>query len=210
MSDRPLTGTRVFFLGAEGPHGRRIAVALGEAGATVVLASLAPSTRAEFQLNSIANEFWAFGASAETRLADLSDANSLAGALEGAGAVDVVVTHVLHGPGAEDPRNAVTQVDTLLWRAIQSREGLLIVQVIGGDPETAGYAGAAQELLERTRRLAEDGRARACAVILDGGMPAVLAPFLPQERFETPDAGEAVRSAVTRRLDGVALYADLP
>lgn len=208
MTERPLAGRRVLFLGAEGPHGRRIAVALGEAGAAVELASLSSGTKAEFALHSIANEFWAFGGSAEVRLGDLFDDGAMA-SLASASEADTVVTHVLHGPGAEDPRNAVVRVDAFLWRLVERRPGLVIVQVIGGDPETAGYPVATEELVERTRRLSERGRAAASVVILDGGMPALLRPYMPQERFDTADPGDAVVSAAARKLDGVSLYVDL-
>ncbi|HXF51877.1 MAG TPA: hypothetical protein VNM43_09370 [Dehalococcoidia bacterium] len=208
MTERPLTGRRVLFLGAEGPHGRRIAVALGEAGASVELASLSCGTKAEFTLHSIANEFWAFGGSAEVRVADLLDTGTMA-ALADASQADTVVTHVLHGPGAEDPRTAVLQVDTFLWRLAERKPGLVVVQVIGGDPDVAGYSVAAEELVERTRRLSEQGRAAASVVILDGGMPSVLRPLMPQERFDVPDPGDAVVSAAARKLDGLALYVDL-
>ena len=209
MTERPLRGRRVFFLGAEGPHGRRIAVALGEAGAALDLVSLSPGHDAEFALNSIANEFWAFGGTATVRLADLFNSEAMATLAEQCEA-DTIVAHVLHGPGAEDPRNGVIHLDTFLWRLIERRRGLSIVQVVGGDPETAGYQAAAEELVQRTRRLSDSGRARACVVILDGGMPSILRPLMPQERFETPDPGDAALAAVQRQLDGVALYVDLP
>jgi hypothetical protein len=208
MTARPLSGCRVFFLGAEGPHGRRIAVALGEAGADVELASLSCDEDAEFTLNSIANEFWAFGGTAAVRLADLFDDREMAGIAQACDA-DAIVTHVLHGPGAEDPRNAVIHADTFLWRVAERLPGVAIVQVVGGDPGVAGYQTAAEELVERTRRISERGRARACAVILDGGMPSILRPLMPLERFEAPDPGDAVLSAIQRRLDRVALYVDL-
>ncbi len=209
MTAGPLSGRRVFFLGAEGPHGRRIAVALGEAGAALDLVSLSCSRDAEFALNSIANEFWAFGGTAVVRLADLFDTDAMA-ALAAQCQADIVVTHVLHGPKAEDPRNAVIHLDTFQWRLVERRPGIALVHVVGGDPETAGYQAAAEELVQRTQRLSERGRARACVVILDGGMPSILRPLMPQERFEAPDPGEAVLSAVQRELDGVALYVDLP
>lgn len=208
MTGKPLSGRRVLFLGAEGPHGRRIAVALGEAGAAVELTSLSCGKQAEFALASIANEFWAFGGTAAVRPADLFDPGGMA-ALADACEADIVVTHVLHGPGAEDPRNAVVHLDTFLWRIVERRPGLAIVQVVGGDPEVAGYQASAEELVQRTVRLSQSGRARTCVVILDGGMPSVLRPLMPQERFEAPDPGDAVLSAIQRQLDGVALYVDL-
>ena len=209
MTDKPLSGRRVFFLGAEGPHGRRIAVVLGESGAAVELVSLSCSKDAEFVLNSIANEFWAFSGTAAVRLMDLFDPRATGG-LADAFEADIVVTHVLHGPGAADPRNAVVQLDTFLWRVVERRFGFAIVQVVGGDPEGAGYQVAAEELVQRTLRISQSGRARACVVILDGGMPSVLRPLIRQERFEAPDPGLAALAAIQRQLDGAALYVDGP
>jgi NAD(P)-dependent dehydrogenase (short-subunit alcohol dehydrogenase family) len=57
----PLTGRNALVLGVERPAGRRIAVALAEAGANVAVVTISEDTQAEFAANSTANEFWAIG-----------------------------------------------------------------------------------------------------------------------------------------------------
>jgi NAD(P)-dependent dehydrogenase (short-subunit alcohol dehydrogenase family) len=56
-----LSGRNALVLGVERPTGRRIAVALAEAGANVAVVTISEDTQAEFAANSTANEFWAIG-----------------------------------------------------------------------------------------------------------------------------------------------------
>jgi NAD(P)-dependent dehydrogenase (short-subunit alcohol dehydrogenase family) len=59
---QPLAGHKAIVFGVERALGRRAAVALAEAGADVALATLTEDdTAAEFEANSVANEFWAMG-----------------------------------------------------------------------------------------------------------------------------------------------------
>jgi NAD(P)-dependent dehydrogenase (short-subunit alcohol dehydrogenase family) len=61
MSAQPLAGRNALVLGVEHPPGRRIAVALAEAGANVAVVTISEDTQSEFAANSTANEFWAIG-----------------------------------------------------------------------------------------------------------------------------------------------------
>jgi hypothetical protein len=61
MSAQTLAGRNALLLGVERPAGRRTAVALAEAGASVAVVTLSEETRAEFAANSVANELWAMG-----------------------------------------------------------------------------------------------------------------------------------------------------
>lgn len=75
MSD--LAGKRALVLGGETPLGRALAVALAEAGAEVVIASLTQETEAEFAVNSALNELWALGHSGLALVIDAADAQQL-------------------------------------------------------------------------------------------------------------------------------------
>jgi len=73
---------RLLVVGGETPLGRAVAVALAEAGAEVAIASLAPTTEAEFAVNSALNELWAMGRRGLALPVDASDAAQLRAAVE--------------------------------------------------------------------------------------------------------------------------------
>ncbi len=200
MTSRPLQGRRVFYLGAEGAHGRRVAVAMGEAGAAVGLVTLSRETRAEFQANSIANEFWAFGGTAVALTCDADDADELRASLDEAsarlGGVDTIVADVPGGAGSA--ATLVASLAAVVERATEGRPDLTVVVL-------PGYGAAAEGLVRLVTRLHDERRARACAIIVGEDEAGALEPLMPQESFESPDIGAAVVSAIERGLSGVGL-----
>ena len=76
MSDR-LKGKRVLVLGGETALGRALAVGLAEAGADIAIATLSPTSDAEFAVNSALNELWALGCEGVALLIDASDAGQV-------------------------------------------------------------------------------------------------------------------------------------
>ncbi|MEX2159184.1 MAG: SDR family NAD(P)-dependent oxidoreductase [Dehalococcoidia bacterium] len=90
-----LHNKRYLVLGGETPPGRAIVIALAERGAGVAIASLTPSTEAEFAINSALNELWALGRQGLALVIDASDAAALRDAVARAerdlGALDATI-----------------------------------------------------------------------------------------------------------------------
>jgi NAD(P)-dependent dehydrogenase (short-subunit alcohol dehydrogenase family) len=77
-----LPGNRVLVLGGETALGRALVIGLAEGGADVAIASLSPTTDAEFAVNSALNELWAMGREGLALPIDASDPGQLRNAVE--------------------------------------------------------------------------------------------------------------------------------
>lgn len=118
MPEHDLHGKRLLVLGGETPLGRAIVIALAERGADVAIASLTPSTEAEFAINSALNELWAMGRQGLALAIDASDAavrDAVARAERELGRIDAALAI----------ENAAGAIDTLR-EALAGREVIVV------------------------------------------------------------------------------------
>lgn len=182
----PAAAPRVAVLGAEGPLGRPIAVALAEAGATVAVLSISTGQQADFAVHSVENEIWAIGRAGGAAVADGSDPASVTAALRrtasAVGGLDALVTHLVW-EGGPDAAGAVAALGS--WRHPEKA----IVHVLG--PAHRADPAQADALLQSARRSAEQADdSRVNVVVVDGAL-AEQAPAAEQ-LAEAPDAASAV------------------
>ncbi len=172
----PLAGQKVAVLGAEGPLGRPLAVALAQAGAKVSVLSLSLERQADFAVHSVENELWALERAGGAWVLDGSDAAEVTAALRraagAAGGLDALVTH-LSWEGAPDVSGAAGALAG--WQ----HPGKAMVHVLGPLAEASEeIARAAAALLAPLEAGEPAGGTRVNAVAADAASAAVLAPAL--------------------------------
>lgn len=175
---QPLAGLRAALLGAEGPLGREIAVALTEAGATVTVLTLSTDRQADFAVHSIENELWAIGRSGGAAVVDAGNAGAVAAALDQAHA-GALVTHLVW-EGAPDV------ADGLLAVARWATPEKAAVHILGPmTPARAARLSQTAALLSAVRRsgtVATEARINAVATdtaLLSEPEPPLHAPPRP-------------------------------
>jgi hypothetical protein len=182
-------------LGVERPAGRRVAVALAEAGANVAVVTLSEDTQAEFAANSTANEFWALGRKGIALIS--SDEQSLAHAIDDAtaalGPISIICLLVWH------PLSRSTLA------GLRSDPAMIIV-IEADNP-------AAAALLAWTRDLAGAGL-RANALVASRAIADAIGPVLKEHH--PPEPMDLARSAVylasdaTAAIEGAMVVVDEP
>lgn len=201
---QPLAGLRATLLGAEGPLGRDIAVTLTEAGAVVTVIALSENRRADFAVHSIENELWALGRSGGAAVIDARDAEAVTAALDRAGAVEALVTHLVWD-GAPDVAGALLAAET--WPT----PAKAAVHVLGpvAAPADADLRRTAA-LLAAVRRSAGGTGARINAVVADARLLAQPEPpplHVPPRPLALPAAVVYLLSDEGASLRGTVIVA---
>jgi NAD(P)-dependent dehydrogenase (short-subunit alcohol dehydrogenase family) len=188
-----LSGRNALVLGVERPAGRKAAVALAEAGADVAVVTLSEDPEAEFEGNSVANEFWAIGRKGIVLTSDARETTvneAVADATAELGPISVLVWHAAHSI----PRIAGLRSDPA------------IIILLGDDHAVDGN----RALLDWTRDLADEGL-RANALIATRELARAIDPTLKQHQPPAPlDLAAAVvylASDATAAIEGAAVVA---
>jgi NAD(P)-dependent dehydrogenase (short-subunit alcohol dehydrogenase family) len=190
VTAQPLAGRNALVLGVERPAGRRVAVALAEAGADVAAVTTSEDTHAEFAANSTANEFWAIGRKGIALTSDgreTSITEAIADATKELGPISLLVWH---SPTTPPP-------ETL---AGLRSDPAIIVLADDGEP------GVTRALLAWTKELAASGlRANAllaspvssdAASILRAHEPAGVADLAQAAVYLASDASAAIEGTM--------------
>ena len=192
--------------GADGRHGRAVAVALAEAGASVALVGAQNDRSAEFAINSIANELWAIGRPHLTMQMDIDQPESVGLAVRQAlaefGRIDLLLN--LFESVGEQPFSDLTQAawqrsldlnlgsvyltSHAVSQAMLERDGGSILNVVSsaahGRARAAPLAAAQAGVIALSRSLALEWEGRIavnCAVTSADSVvlpTAALIPFL--------------------------------
>jgi NAD(P)-dependent dehydrogenase (short-subunit alcohol dehydrogenase family) len=195
VSAQPLAGRNALVLGVERPAGRRVAVALAEAGANVAVVTISEDTQAEFAANSTANEFWAIGRKGIALTSDGREtavAEAIADATVELGPIGVLVWC---NPSPL-PRETLSGL----------RSDPAIVVVLGEDDGPDEQ----HALAAWTRDLAAAGlRANALAAVpLSEAFAAVLTEHRPAEAMDLARAAVYLASDATAAIEGAVVVAD--
>ncbi len=201
----PLEGRNALVLGVERPAGRRVAVALAEAGADVAVVTLSEDTQAEFAASSTANEFWALGRRgfalttmddqhADSKIgADGWVINAIRAATVALGPISILVWH----SPPPLPRKTLSGL----------RSDPAIVVLVGDDESTDD----ARALLTWTQELASAGlRANALVAsrtIADAAKPT-LKEHHPPEPLDVAHAAAYLASDATAAIEGAMVVAE--
>jgi NAD(P)-dependent dehydrogenase (short-subunit alcohol dehydrogenase family) len=192
----PLEGRNALVLGVERPAGRRVAVALAQAGANVAVVTLSEETQAEFAANSTANEFWALGRKGIALTSDAREASvpeAIADATAELGPMSILVWH----SRSAMPREMLAGL----------RSDPAIVVLIGDDDS----AEEARALLEWARELASVGL-RANALVATRAPADATGPLLKEHHPPEPmDLGRAavyLASDATAAIEGAMVVVD--
>lgn len=169
-----LSGRNALVLGVERAAGRRVAVALAEAGANVAVVTLSEETAAEFAANSTANEFWAIGVRGIALTSDGRDTTVGEAIADATAELGPISVYVHHGP-APVARAALAGL----------RSDPVVIVLIGDDAN----ADDARELLGWTRTLSEAG---------------LRANALAASRAAVEAGGSILREHALPAVDGVA------
>lgn len=181
-----LSGRNALVLGVERPDGRRVAVALAEAGANVAVVTLTEDTKAEFAANSTANEFWAIGVRGIALTSDGRETTvteAIADATAELGPISILAWHAPHPLPA----------DTLA--ALRSDPAIMVIASADATPQET------VALLEWTRDLSAIGL-RANAIVMSRSGAAAAGPVL--ERCEPPGIADVASAAVYLASDASA------
>ncbi len=194
-AELPLAGRIALVLGDERPAGRRVAVALGAAGADIALVTLSEDTAAEFAANSAANEFWAMGRRGLVLTSDGGEASvreAIADATAELGPVRILVYH------APSPLPAQT------FASLRSDPAIIVLVHDDAPAETA------RSLLAWTRELA-DGGLRANTLVTSPELARAAGPLLKEHHAPEPlDLSAAVvylASDASAAVEGAMLVA---
>jgi NAD(P)-dependent dehydrogenase (short-subunit alcohol dehydrogenase family) len=170
-------------VGAAGPRGRVLAVALAEAGMAVALAAGSGATREAFAVNSVANELWAIGRRSLVLEMDFRQPPSVAEAVRRAlnelGPIDLLINageYAEPRPFAETPETVWQQCLDLnlsavyltchaVGQAMLDRGAGRILNIVStvavqGRSESAPLAAAQAGVVGLTRSLAAEWRGR--------------------------------------------------
>lgn len=188
MSAKPLAGRSALVLGVERPAGRRVAVALAEAGANVAVVTASEETQAEFAANSTANEFWAIGVKGIVLTTDGSETSvreAIADASVKLGPIGILVWHA-----PPLPRETLERL----------RSDPAIVVLIGEDDTED----AASALAAWTRDLAASGL-RANAVASRAPRASTLTIHTPPVEGDTAAAAVYLASDASAAIEGAVV-----
>lgn len=181
----PLAGRKVALLGAEGPLGRPVAVALAQAGAKVPVLSLSTEQKADFAVHSVENELWALERAGGAWAVDASDAAAVTAALRraagAAGGMDALVTHMFWD-GAPDVSGAVAALAQ--WQ----HPDRTMIHLLGpvGSPGEQALREAASLLAALGESAAQPGRTRVNAIAAGSAAAAALVPAVPPASVPQP------------------------
>jgi enoyl-[acyl-carrier-protein] reductase (NADH) len=184
-------------LGVERPAGRRVAVALAEAGANVAVVTISEDTQAEFAANSTANEFWAIERKGIALTSDghqTAVAEAIADATKELGPISILAWH----SPTPLPRETLSGL----------RSDPAIVVVLGEDDGPDEQ----HALAAWTRDLAAAGlRANALAgAPLSDAFAAVLKQHQPTEEMDLARAAAYLASDATAAIEGTIVIAEGP
>jgi enoyl-[acyl-carrier-protein] reductase (NADH) len=197
VSAQPLAGRNALVLGVERPAGRRVAVALAEAGANVAVVTISEDTQAEFAANSTANEFWAIGRKGIALTSDGREtavAEAIADATKELGPISILAWH----SPTPLPRETLSGL----------RSDPAIVVVLGEDDGPDEQ----HALAAWTRDLATAGlRANALAgAPMSDAFVAVLRQHQPAEAMNLARAAVYLASDATAAIEGTIVIAERP
>lgn len=177
MTAGALAGKRALVLGVERAAGRRVAVALAEAGADVAVVTLTEDTKAEFAANSAANEFWALGRKGIALTSDGRETTVHEAIADATHELGPIAIYVHHSPAA------------LAREALAGLRSDPAIVVLAGDDDTPEDMRA---LLSWTRDLAAAGL-RANALLPSRAAAGAAGPVLKEHH--PPEAPLALAAA---------------
>ncbi len=188
----PLAGRNALVLGVERPAGRKAAVALAEAGASVAVVTISEDTKAEFAANSTANEFWALGRKGIALTSDGRETTvreAIVDATAEFGPIRILVWHAPHALSRESLAGL--------------RSDPAIIVLVGDDDAPA----EARALIAWMRELADAGL-RANALVASRAAADAIGPSIREHHaaqamdiagavaYLSSDASAAIESAV--------------
>jgi NAD(P)-dependent dehydrogenase (short-subunit alcohol dehydrogenase family) len=193
VSAQRLAGRNALVLGVERPLGRRVAVALAEAGANVAVVTVSEDTQAEFAANSTANEFWAIGVKGIALTSDgreTSVREAIADATAELGPISILTWHA-----PPLPRDAIA--------GVRSDPAIVVLIAANESP------GEARALAEWTRELAASGlRANAVVASERADDVAGLAPHESPAPMDVAEAAVYFASDETAAIEGTYVATD--